>query len=210
MAAPEPASTAATAVPPADFKPAVFLDRDGTLNAAIVRDGRPYSPQALEEFRVLPDSPAACARLAAAGFVLVVVTNQPDVGRGLLSSSAVESMHARLRAAVPQIARIEICHATGDTAAGRPDRRRKPEPGMLLDAARDLGLDLARSWMVGDRWRDVDCGQRAGVRTIFIERGYTEELRARPDFSANSLAEAAGIILAHREAQKLNSTLSSQ
>jgi D-glycero-D-manno-heptose 1,7-bisphosphate phosphatase len=78
------------------------------------------------------------------------------------------------------------------------NRRRKPEPGMVLDAARELGLDLARSWMVGDRWRDVDCGQRAGLRTVFIDFGYAEELRAAPDFTVKSFGEAAGIILAQR------------
>lgn len=179
-----------------NLRPAVFLDRDGTLNVQVIRDGKPYPPATIEEFRLFPDVPAACAQLAAAGFVLVVATNQPDVGRGTQPQSVVEAMHAKLRQLVPQIARVEACYAPG-RGETPPDPRRKPEPGMLLDAAAALGLDLTRSWMVGDRWRDVDCGQRAGVRTVFIDFGYAEELRAPPDFTVKSFGEAARIILAH-------------
>jgi len=176
-------------------RPAVFLDRDGTLNRQVVRDGRPYPPDRLEDFTLYPDVPGACAALAAAGFALIVATNQPDVGRGTQGREVVEAMHARLRAAVPQLARIEVCYAAGGETP--PDPRRKPEPGMLLDAAAALGLDLGRSWMIGDRWRDIDCGRRAGVRTVFIDRGYAEALRATPDFTAASFAEAAALVLRH-------------
>ena len=176
-------------------RPAVFLDRDGTLNLQVVRDGRPYPPDRLEDFALFPDVPAACAALAAAGFTLVVATNQPDVGRGTQRREVVEAMHARLLAAVPQLARVEVCYAPGGESP--PDPRRKPEPGMLRDAAAALGLDLARSWMIGDRWRDVDCGQRAGVRTVFIDRGYAEALRAPPDFTVASFAAAADLVLRH-------------
>src|SRR5207302_3812046 len=113
------------------------------------------------------------------------------------SLAVVEAMHAKLQALVPQIARIEVSYAPG-RATDPPDRRRKPEPGMLLDAAQALGLDLKRAWMVGDRWRDVDCGRRAGVRTVFIDFGYAEKLSAAPDFTVSSFAEAARIILAQR------------
>src|ERR1041384_248549 len=102
-------------------------------------------------------------------------------------------MHARLQNLVPQIARIEVCYAPG-RGETPPDPRRKPEPGMLLDAARELGLDLTRSWMVGDRWRDVDCGKRAGVRTVFIDFGYAETLHQPPDFTVKSFGEAAATI----------------
>jgi D-glycero-D-manno-heptose 1,7-bisphosphate phosphatase len=175
--------------------PAVFLDRDGTLNRQIIREGRPFPPTNLDQFALFPGVPVACAQLAAAGFTLVVATNQPDVGRGTQSRAMVEAMHARLRALVPQIEHIEVCYASGLDKSAPPDRRRKPEPGMLLDAALNLGLDLSRSWMVGDRWRDIDCGQRAGVRTIFIDFGYDEELRSPPDYTVHSFAEAAAVIL---------------
>jgi D-glycero-D-manno-heptose 1,7-bisphosphate phosphatase len=182
--------------PASDFRPAIFLDRDGTLNRQVVRDGKPYPPQSVADFALFPGVPEACAQLAAAGFVLVVATNQPDVGRGDQSQAVVEAMHARLRQLVPSLAHIEVCYAPGQGVAHPENRRRKPEPGMLLDAALLLGLDLARSWMVGDRWRDIDCGQRAGVRTVFIDFGYAEELKARPDFIVSSFPEAARIILA--------------
>ena len=178
------------------LRPAVFLDRDGTLNRQTIREGKPYSPNTVEEFVLFDGVPEACAKLAAAGLVLVVATNQPDVGRGKISQAVVEAMHARLQQLVPQIARIEVCYAPGLDKTAPPDRRRKPEPGMLLDAAEALGLDLKQSWMVGDRWRDVDCGKRAGVRTVFIDFGYAEELQAKPDFTVRSFAEAAEVILA--------------
>lgn len=175
-------------------RPAVFLDRDGTLNRQVVRDGRPYPPETAAEFTLFPGVPEACARLAAAGFVLVVATNQPDVGRGTQSRDTVEAMHAQLLAWIPSLARVEVCYAPG---RGESDPRRKPEPGMLLDAAAALDLDLGRSWMIGDRWRDIDCGRRAGVRTVFIDFGYAEELRAAPDFTVQSFVEAVEAVLAH-------------
>jgi len=185
---------------PAALRPAVFLDRDGTLNRQIIRDGKPYPPATLAEFALFPDVPAACAQLAAAGFILVVATNQPDVGRGTQALAIVESMHARLLALVPSLARIAVCYAPGTAHAPHlpADPRRKPSPGMLLDAARDLRLDLSRSWMIGDRWRDIDCGQRAGVRTIFIDFGYDEPLRSPPTHTVRTFAAAAAIILAPR------------
>lgn len=176
-------------------QPAVFLDRDGTLNRQVIRAGKPYPPATLEEFELFPGVPDACARLAGAGFVLVVATNQPDVGRGTQSRSVVEAMHAKLLEAVPSIARVESCYAPGLDKSAPPDRRRKPEPGMLLDAASALNVDLSRSWMVGDRWRDIECGKRAGVRTVFIDFGYDEELRSPPDFIVKSFREAADVIL---------------
>jgi D-glycero-D-manno-heptose 1,7-bisphosphate phosphatase len=188
---------------PAGRRPAVFLDRDGTLNRQVIRDGRPYPPATLEEFVLFPAVAEACARMAGAGYALVVATNQPDVGRGTQEQSVVEAMHARLRAWVPQIERVEVCYAPGLDRSAPPDRRRKPEPGMLLDAAAALGLDLGNSWMVGDRWRDIDCGLRAGVRTVFIDFGYAEELRAAPDFSVKTFAEAATVILRENGAARL-------
>jgi D-glycero-D-manno-heptose 1,7-bisphosphate phosphatase len=177
-------------------RPAVFLDRDGTLNVPAIRDGQPYPPSTLEEFQLYADVPSACRTLHDAGYVLVVATNQPDVGRGTLAASCVEAMHARLQTLVPEIARIEVCFAPGQGRDHPENHRRKPEPGMLLDAAVALGIDLGRSWMIGDRWRDVDCGHRAGVRTIFINLGHREELRTPPDHTVSSLSAAVAIVLA--------------
>jgi D-glycero-D-manno-heptose 1,7-bisphosphate phosphatase len=186
---------ASSLTPPAS--PAVFLDRDGTLNVQTIRDGKPFSPRTVEEFELFPGVAEGCAQLAAAGYVLVVATNQPDVGRGVLPLATLEAMHAKLRRLVPEIAHIEIATAAGNDPTQPPDPRRKPAPGMLLDAAAALGLDLSRSWMIGDRWRDVDCGRRAGVRTVFIDFNYDESLHEVPDFRVRSFAEAARSVLDH-------------
>ncbi len=171
---------------------AVFLDRDGVINRALERASKPYPPRTLAEFEILPEVPAACARLKAAGFLLVVVTNQPDVGRGTIKQELVETIHGEMRRRLP-IDRVEVCYHPGQGLSHCDCR--KPMPGMLLRAAQALDVALAQSWMVGDRWRDVDCGRAAGCRTIFIDRGYAEELRQKPDFSAGNLAEAADIII---------------
>jgi D-glycero-D-manno-heptose 1,7-bisphosphate phosphatase len=175
------------------LRPAVFLDRDGTLNVQQVRDGMPFSPERLEDFRLFESAAEGCRTLKAAGFVLVVVTNQPDVGRGTMTEVAVDGMHARLLELIPEIDRIEVCY---DPCLGEKSLRRKPEPGMVLDAAAALGIDLSRSWMIGDRWRDVDCGNRAGVRTVFIDFGYSDKLRSAPQFTVKTFSEAVSTILA--------------
>jgi len=176
----------------AEMRRAVFLDRDGVINRALERDRKPYPPRHLDEFEILPDAAIACAKLKQAGFLLVVATNQPDVGRGTLKREIVEMIHAEMCRRLP-IDRVEVCYHPGGEQSNCDCR--KPKPGMLLRAARKLGIDLAQSWMVGDRWRDVDCGCAAGCRTIFIDRGYAEELRQKPHFSAGNLTQAADIIL---------------
>jgi D-glycero-D-manno-heptose 1,7-bisphosphate phosphatase len=171
---------------------AVFMDRDGVINRARERDGKPYPPRRLEEFEILPDVPEACVKLKKAGYLLIVATNQPDVGRGTLDQNVVTAIHDHMCRLLP-IDRVEVCFHPGK---GQSDCDcRKPRPGMLLRAARALQVDLARSWMVGDRWRDIDCGHAAGCHTIFIDRGYAEELQQQPEFRARSLLEAAQIIL---------------
>ena len=170
---------------------AIFLDRDGVINRPLIRDNKPYPPTRVEEFELLPGVAEACRKLKSAGLLLVVATNQPDVGRGTLAREVVEAIHARMCAALP-IDRVEVCY---DPGQGAPGEFRKPAPGMLLRAARELGIALAQSWMVGDRWRDIDCGANAGCRTIFVDHGYDEPLRAAPDFRVPSLVEAADIIL---------------
>ena len=173
-------------------KRAVFLDRDGVLNRSIIRDGLPFAASNLDEFEIFPEVPDACRRLKEAGFLLIVATNQPDVGRGDMKKDTVEAIHAEMCRQLP-IDRVEVCYHPGHGASNCDCR--KPKPGLLLDAARELGIDLAQSWMVGDRWRDVDCGLAAGCRTIFVDRGYAEALRGTPDFRVKNLAQAADIIL---------------
>ncbi|HEY6169167.1 MAG TPA: HAD family hydrolase [Verrucomicrobiae bacterium] len=177
----------------AEPKRAVFLDRDGVINRALIREGKPFAPDRLADFEILPGVAGACGRLRQAGFLLIVATNQPDVGRGTMAQEVVEAMHAEMTRLVP-LDRVEVCYHGGEQF-GQPCECRKPKPGLLLKAARELGLDLARSWMVGDRWRDIDCGHAAGCRTVFIDYGYDEALRQPPDFRAGSLVEAARIII---------------
>lgn len=171
-------------------RPAVFLDRDGVLVATEVRAGKPIAALTLDGFAVLPEAPAAVTALKAAGFMTVVVTNQPEVARGNVDSATMDAMHARLRAAMP-IDAVYVCpHDSGEGCGCR-----KPAPGMLTQAAADLDLDLAASYMVGDRWRDVGAGQAAGCTTVLIECGYDEPERLEPDLTAHDVADAAAQIL---------------
>jgi D-glycero-D-manno-heptose 1,7-bisphosphate phosphatase len=173
-------------------KRAVFLDRDGVISRSIVRDGLPFAPTDVEAFEILPEATEACRRLKEAGFILIVATNQPDVGRGTMKKETVEAMHAKLLRQLP-VDRVDVCYHPGHGQSHCECR--KPQPGLLLNAARELNIDLSRSWMVGDRWRDIDCGHTAGCRTVFIERGYAESLKQAPDFRAQDLAQAADVIL---------------
>ena len=173
---------------------AVFLDRDGVLTRALVRDGKAYAPVTPAEMEIDADAPAALARLKAAGFLLVMVTNQPDVARGITRREDVERMHATLRAALPLDACFVCYHDDRDACDCR-----KPLPGMLLQAAAEHGIDLAQSFMIGDRWRDIDAGAAAGCRTIRIDRGYDEPASAHmPDARVDSLPGAADWILEHQ------------
>src|SRR5687768_16280296 len=173
---------------------AVFLDRDGVLNRPVVRDGRPLPPAQIDEFELYPDAASACAQLKTAGFLLVVVTNQPDVGRGTQSREAVEAMHAKLRAAIPSLDAIEVCFHAG-AAHGEPCECRKPKPGMLRRAAAALQIELRESFLIGDRWRDVDCAHAAGCRAVFIDHGYREELKEKPEFTVSKLSDGVSAIL---------------
>lgn len=175
-------------------KRAVFLDRDGVLNRPVVRDGRPLPPAQIDEFELYPDAVSACAQVKAAGFLLVVVTNQPDVGRGTQNREAVEAMHAKLRAAIPSLDAIEVCFHAG-AAQGEPCDCRKPKPGMLRRAAAALQIELRESFLIGDRWRDVDCAHAAGCRAVFIDHGYREELKEKPEFTVSTLSAAVNAIL---------------
>jgi len=175
---------------PSSGRAAVFLDRDGVINRSVVREGKPYPPATLAEFEFLPGVAEACRLLKEAGFILVIATNQPDVGRGTQRQAVVEEIHRHVCATLP-IDRVEVCYDGGD----QPSDFIKPAPGMLLRAARELEIDLTRSFMVGDRWRDVDCGLAAGCVTLFIDYGYREKLRGEPHFRVSNLLEAASLIV---------------
>ncbi|HWA46094.1 MAG TPA: HAD-IIIA family hydrolase [Hypericibacter adhaerens] len=168
---------------------AVFFDRDGTLNRAVIREGRPYPPARLEDMVLMPGAVEALRRLKAAGLFLAVATNQPDVAKGLTSRAAVESMNAWLAARLP-IDHVEVCWCL----EGPDCKCYKPLPGMLFDAAARHNIRLDQSFMVGDRWRDIGAGKAAGCFTIWLRNDY-DTPRAEPDRTVSSLAEAADIIL---------------
>ena len=150
-----------------------------------MRDGRPYSARTLVEAELLPGVREACAALKQAGALLIVVTNQPDVARGDLDADVLESLHDWLREQV-ELDDIRMCiHDDGDACACR-----KPKPGMITTAARELGIDVGASVMVGDRWRDVQAGREAGCWTVFVDRGYREQLPSDPDLVVNEFPEA--------------------
>lgn len=173
---------------------AVFLDRDGVLLPSEVRDGVPRSIEDEQDFELLPGVDEACRSLRSAGFFLVVVTNQPDVARGTLSMETVDRINAKLRSALP-LDDVRVC--PHDDADGCDCR--KPKPGLLLDAAAEWRLDLADSFMIGDRWRDVEAGRRAGCRVVFIDRGYEETPALEADAVMTGLPEAAVWILRPEE-----------
>lgn len=171
---------------------AVFLDRDGVLNRAIVRGGKPYPPASLAELEIIAGAPEATSRLRRENFLLVVVTNQPDIARATQSASVVEAMHSHLRSALGIDAFYVCAHDDHDGCLCR-----KPAPGLLLKATEDLKIDLQESFLVGDRWRDIEAAHNAGCRSVFIDYNYSEKRPTAPSFIAQSLTQAVDWILAN-------------
>lgn len=172
------------------MRKAVFLDRDGVINRALVRDGKPYPPASVAATEILPGVAEALSALHAAGWLLIVVTNQPDVARGTMARSTVEAINRMLQEALP----IDEFHVCYHDSADNCDCR-KPSPGALLRAAAEHGIDLAASYMVGDRWRDIEAGANAGCKTVFVDHKYDEKRPQSFDYKVESLRDAAGIIL---------------
>ena len=170
---------------------AVFLDRDGVLNRAIVRNGKPFPPFRLADVEILPGAITSLQRLADSGYVLIGITNQPDVTRGTQSREIVESINGLIQSRLP-VREIFVCyHDHADECDCR-----KPKPVLILQAAKKYGIDLSQSWMVGDRWKDIVAGQSAGLKTIFVDFHYTETYIGAPaDFIVEDPAFLADIIL---------------
>ncbi len=170
---------------------AVFLDRDGVLNRAVLRNGKPHPPGNVTELVITPDAKQALDRLREAGFKLLVATNQPDVSRGITPRTTVDEINGKIASVLP-VDDIFVCpHADGDQCDCR-----KPKDGLLRRAAQRHGIDVGSSFMVGDSWRDVEAGQSAGCRTILIDYGYEERQPNRPpDARVKSLSEATDWIL---------------
>lgn len=172
-------------------KRAVFLDRDGVINRAIVRDGKPYPPLGIGELVIVPGAAESLGRLKQAGFVLIVVTNQPDISRGKQTLAAVETIHQALLEALPLDDFFLCAHDDPDQCDCR-----KPRPGLLLGAAAKHDIDLSRSFMVGDRWRDIEAGANAGCATVWIDLEYCEKRASvEPAATVNSLRAAVAWIL---------------
>ncbi len=169
---------------------AVFLDRDGVIVRGELRNGKSYAPRRLEDFRLLPGARDAVAALREHGFLVIVVTNQPDIGNGLVQAEIVERMHAIMRRKIP-LDGIEVCpHKQTDNCACR-----KPRPGMLRAAADKVPIDFSRSYMVGDRCGDMIAGKTVGCYTVFVNRGYDACTDQRPDAVVRSLPQAVRHIL---------------
>jgi len=168
---------------------AVFLDRDGTLMEEVHYCGDPA------QVKVYPGVTEALARLKAAGFLTFIVTNQSGIGRGLFTFEQYEAVQQEvLRQIGDQF--IDATYYCADPP-DVPSLRRKPEPGMLLEAARDFDIDLSQSVFIGDKAIDVECGRRAGTRTILVLSGYGEEQQrdCAADFVAPDLPAAAALVL---------------
>lgn len=171
---------------------AVFFDRDGTLIETDVKDGRPIARNDPTSVALVAGAVEICRELAAHGVMLFLVTNQPDVSRGKVTLSAVSEINELVS---------ERCGLTAVESCTHDDvddcRCRKPRPGMILDLASKYHLNLASSVMVGDRWRDVETGERAGCRTILINHGYDEGVACVPTWEVHSLVEAGLVLRGH-------------
>ncbi len=166
------------------------------LNAAVIREGKPYPPDSLAELEVLSGVCEALQNLRRAGYLNIVVTNQPDVATGKQQIGVVEAMHDQLLRKLP-LDGVKVCYHTDDQKCDC----RKPKPGMLLEAAKEYGIDLPRSFLVGDRWRDIAAGQAAGCRCFFIDYGYDEKRPDLPYVAVKSCSEAAVLILSDHSAR---------
>ena len=169
---------------------AVFLDRDGVLNRTNVRDGVPRPPASADELEILSGVREALEALVAHGWLLAVVTNQPDVARGRQTREAVETINRRVAAALPVDAILTCYHDDSDDCECR-----KPRPGLLHRFAGERGVDLRESFIVGDRWSDIEAGRAAGCRTFLIRKDYSQRERCRPDYEVVNLGQAAAAIL---------------
>ncbi|MDC0634180.1 HAD-IIIA family hydrolase [Planktomarina sp.] len=170
---------------------AVFFDRDGVLVSPEFRDGRSFAPTRFIDFKIYSESLDSLNAIKRAGFLSVIVTNQPDVGKGIMAPSELDKMHDKLMRELP-IDLIEVCPHTKEANCDC----RKPKPGMLINAAAKLGIALDQSYIIGDTKGDIDAGKAAGCKTIFIDLEY--EALTKPlnqDYTVKSVSNAVPYIL---------------
>lgn len=168
---------------------AVFLDRDGVINKLVNRNGLAQAPYTLEEFELYPGVEEGLRIIKDAGYLAIIVTNQPDVARGWVKKENVDLINNKIKELLP-IDDIKICfHTNADHCLCR-----KPMPGMLLDAAKEWQIDLSQSYMMGDRYGDVAAGKKAGCKTILIGKGDARGDYPMPDYQADFLINAVKLI----------------
>jgi D-glycero-D-manno-heptose 1,7-bisphosphate phosphatase len=170
----------------------VFLDRDGVLNRSFPEDGTTRPPRSLAELELLPGVPEALERLRAAGFVLVVVTNQPDVARGKLTRAEAEAINEQVAARLPLLDVFACYHDSADRCTCR-----KPKPGLLLAAAQKWDLDLGSAFLIGDRWSDIVAAGAVGCTGVLIETPDSHPERCNPDHRAADITGAVDWILSN-------------
>lgn len=171
---------------------AFFFDRDGVINQSVVRNGRPYPPQTFEEFRWTPGIEEVMTTVKSLGFLLLVVTNQPDVVRGTQTQEQVDAFHRHVQVSLP-VDQVYACFHDNHHQCSC----RKPKPGMLFQAQTDWNLDLSQSYFLGDRWSDVDAANEAGCHSIFLDYGYDETLRSLPQTVVPSLVKLLDFLTDH-------------
>ena len=171
------------------MKKSVFLDRDGVINKAYIKDGLPQSPNSLNELKILPGVRESIIKLKKLNFICLMVTNQPDVSRKKIEKNSVIQMNNFLKNEIA-LDDIFVCyHDDSDNC-----NCRKPKPGLLLQAGKKWDVDFKKSFMIGDRWRDIQAGEKVGCKTIFLDYKYNEKKPKKPDFVSDSLLNAAHII----------------
>jgi len=168
---------------------AIFLDRDGVVDRVIMREGKPSSPWRFEEFEILPDVKECLEEFKRMGFLNIVFTNQPDISRGFLRIEDLEKMHKVIAERLP-VDEIEFCpHDDKDNCSCR-----KPKPGLILKAAQKWSIDLKRSYVVGDGWKDIGAGKAVGCKTFLIRREYNKDFQTGYDFEITNLKKMVEII----------------
>jgi len=167
---------------------AIFLDRDGVINKVIIRNGKPSSPRKLEEFEIFPNVKKCLEAFKEMGFLNIVFTSQPDISRGNLKIEDLEKMHKLILETLP-VDDIKFCpHDDIDNCFCR-----KPKPGLILEASKEWSVDLKKSWVIGDRWKDIEAGKAAGCKTIMMRKKYNKDYKDY-DFGVNSLIKTVEII----------------
>lgn len=174
------------------MKQAIFLDRDGVINSTIIKEGKPFSPRKFEDFKLIDGIKDILERFRARGLLNIIVTNQPDIARGLMKKEELQKMHNLIMEKLP-VDDIFICpHDDADNC-----NCRKPKPGMLLEAAKKWDIDLSESFMIGDSWKDIEAGRNAGCTTLLIDSPYNKQIDS--DLRANELSAVAEMILNSRK-----------